>query len=65
MVEAVNLRIWDAGWGWKWMGGAPLASSDTPRIKVSESELDPVTKAQQAAFPGGFNLLKKIKNKKI
>lgn len=47
------------------MGGAPLISSDTPRIKVSESELDPVTKAQQAAFLRGFDLLKKIKNKKI
>lgn len=50
----------EVGWG-----GAPLISSDTPRIKVSESELDPVTKAQQAAFPRGFDLLKKIKNKKI
>lgn len=47
------------------MGGAPLTSSDTPRIKVSESELDPVTKAQQAAFPRGFDLLKKIKTKRI
>lgn len=52
----------ELGVGW---GGAPLISSDTPRIKVSESELDPVTKAQQEAFPRGFDLLKKIKNKKI